>query len=690
MTKCIFSSFDKRKLTDGGFKRCKQIHETYDESPWDSVRNGECEKLRQSGQLHYCKTKYLRLLTCFPPSPVNQTVIMPCPSKVLNIVLNPNANVSMRCSWNATGNFSYWDKSTLEHDCLQKTTNTSRNDQFRTFQLTIDIIYGICHIISIITLLIGIIIFTRYRKLKCLRNRLHINFFYLLLLTCIMHWVERFSKLKIFQNIFHLMKLSNGNQMTKWQSFTNYNTVFLLIIEFLEMYVDLAKFVWMVCECLYLVCSTVVPFTVEAQYYVAYLALGWGIPLIISIIWLICKIHFSLLHYQPGLNLWLLFERPRTNKKFGRIYDEFMSYDQIVNVSIITILCINLLLFLGMIIFLITKLRSFYISQQTNLEFTHAKKLCKSLLIVFLLFGIPYLILLKSTNRVNELSGRLYLYLCAILQGSQGSLVSILLCFISHDVRQLIRRRVERFRLQKSIKTNYYGTRAKYRREAAPYIWNFLQSIKKKSSTLTKFSWEETGNKKSSTISQPTGLISTKKISEKSSNGHVSVSFSFMLNKKTDGLMPLVPTRNTTDLTQLPMEQFEEKPEENPSRTSSVHFSQANVNYNINLNQVVINDHSVSIINPRFKIVNNYNNTHFDVPKKKSKKRHCFIRVPHAEFETDLDDHQFNNKRIDSTKLKSKIILFPGHSTETDDDYVSIINDESYSSVINFQEYNNK
>ncbi|KAM9444901.1 calcitonin gene-related peptide type 1 receptor isoform 1-T1 [Clarias gariepinus] len=255
------------------------------------------------------------------------------------------------------------------------------------------------HVLSLVSLLISIFIFSYFKCLSCQRISLHKNMFLSF----------------IFNSIFMIIWLTNviyNQQMTS-------NYIFCNILVSLMHYASCSTYFWMLCEGIYLHTLIIVAVFVGEQQLSWYYLLGWGFPIIPA------AIHAG--------------ARMKYDHNMCWISNSNLLY--IIHGPIHVALVVNLFFLLNIVRVLITKLK---VTHRT--ESSAYMKAVRATLILVPLMGAHYILMPLQPG--GKLASAVYEFFMNILTHFQGFLVAIILCFGNGEVHSAIRRKLAQYRVQ--------------------------------------------------------------------------------------------------------------------------------------------------------------------------------------------------------------------------------------------------
>ncbi|KAL0280431.1 UNVERIFIED_CONTAM: hypothetical protein PYX00_001721 [Menopon gallinae] len=190
-------------------------------------------------------------------------------------------------------------------------------------------------------------------------------------------------------------------------------------------YFYITTFFWMFVEGLYLYMLVVETFNRKSIKSYIYISIGWGIPVIVMLVWSIAKatgpVH-DLIDIPAGHPhcLWI----------------NATVYDWIFKVPILTVMALNSVFLVMIMWVLITKLRS-----ANNAETQQYRKAAKALMVLIPLLGITYILTIVSST--EGAVAQFFYNLRAFMLSSQGFLVALFYCFLNSEVQNTIRHRLE-------------------------------------------------------------------------------------------------------------------------------------------------------------------------------------------------------------------------------------------------------
>ncbi|XP_034718690.1 vasoactive intestinal polypeptide receptor 2-like [Etheostoma cragini] len=196
-------------------------------------------------------------------------------------------------------------------------------------------------------------------------------------------------------------------------------------------YFVMANFFWLLVEGLYLHTLLLVIHSYSPRLSM-YMLIGWGIPLVFMLAWIICRINLE------DTRCWEMNDNPVP--------------DRLMNWPIMASVIINFILFISIIRILVQKLRCTDVGGNEQSQY---KRLAKSTLLLIPLFGVNYVVLvylMKPTDRNME---RIKIVFELGLGSYQGLIVAVLYCFLNSEVQSELRRTWRSLSLKRYVGRDY-------------------------------------------------------------------------------------------------------------------------------------------------------------------------------------------------------------------------------------------
>ncbi|KRZ21587.1 Vasoactive intestinal polypeptide receptor 2, partial [Trichinella pseudospiralis] len=376
---------------------------------------------------------YFDRTTCWRPTPAGMHAEMPCP-RYIDGLTSLDKNVSIFCNYDSTWTYHSSDAAeflSVYGTCLEPAYETDNvedatNDLASLLRIA-QLIGVIGYCASLVSLSLASAVFLHFKRLHCSRNMVHLNLFLAFMLRAFMCLLQyslfRNGKTTLFDG--DLTIDVNGNEkfadngshwvcksiITVW----NYSLI--------------ASYFWQLMEGMYLH-NFVYIFVFHETRVILYVLLGWGLPMIIMIPWIVVRLKdensLCWVQYSNLNNFWIL------------------------RGPIMLTIIINFILCMNICRELFIKLRQ---SHLTDLR--RYKKFAKSTFLLIILLGgyyfvmsIPMLIMDTAKLTAQLLA---CLFVEHVLSSLQGVLVATVYCFCNSEVRAEIQRHWQRWLLLQSI-----------------------------------------------------------------------------------------------------------------------------------------------------------------------------------------------------------------------------------------------
>ncbi|PIK40009.1 putative parathyroid hormone/parathyroid hormone-related peptide receptor-like, partial [Apostichopus japonicus] len=274
-------------------------------------------------------------------------------------------------------------------------------------QQAFQILYSVGYILSLIALVVAMIIFLYFRKLRCPRNTIHMQFFVSFILRATFVFIR---------------DILQANEFT-------YGTPFCKLAFTLTQYFLVANYYWLLVEGVYLhSLITVAVFSgkTNLRYY---FALGWGCPALIVLPWAIRNIVAE----EPSC--W--WDNVTTNNTYW-----------IIKAPVMLSILVNFVLFLNITRVLATKLTA-----SNAAEARVYSKLAKSTLVLIPIFGVYYIVTVGMHASADPTVTLVRMYVDLIISPFQGLFMAILYCFLNGDVQAEIQRKWKLHKINRTLST---------------------------------------------------------------------------------------------------------------------------------------------------------------------------------------------------------------------------------------------
>ncbi|XP_008122556.3 gastric inhibitory polypeptide receptor [Anolis carolinensis] len=278
------------------------------------------------------------------------------------------------------------------------------------------LMYTMGYSVSLMASLVALALLSTLRKLRCIRNYIHMNLFLPYMLRAISILTRD-----------ALLRLRFPEDFQKEGDFSSFPMgqagASCRLAQVLTQYCVCANYYWLLVEGLYLH-NLLGPLAFsEESYFPGYLLLGWGSPILFVIPWVIVR------YLYENHECW---ER-----------NDNMGFWWIIRCPILLAIFVNLVIFIRIIKILVSKLQA----QQMRYA-DYKMRLAKSTLTLIPLLGIHEVVFALVTEEQAQGTLRYVKFFFELFLNSlQGLLVSILYCFINKEVQSEIQRKWQRCQL---------------------------------------------------------------------------------------------------------------------------------------------------------------------------------------------------------------------------------------------------
>jgi len=377
---------------------------------------------------------------CWPYGVPGEVTEIPCPNYLK--YLNESAHTFRHCTSSGTWLMSDckdepWQNidacvPAQSEEIVEEQDDDDQYVRWNKLISVLDQVYPVGYVVSISCLTITLSIFVYFKKLHCTRNYIHMN----LMLSFILRYTSILVKDKVFIDHYDFSQVKEafrgsyenllGNQDVLRTYCQGGNTMACRIAIVLMHYAVLANFSWLLAEGVYLQLVISRNFT-GIKRFPLFLALGWGLPVVPMIIWVISRLKTA------NENCW---------------EDAAGGYSWVaINVPILLTILINFLIFIDAIRILIFKLRAHSITQ-TDSKYRSAR----STLTLILLVGIPCIVFgfFPFLNDQESEQFKVAYMICVSCKVTftsiQGALVAILYCFFNSEVQGEVKKFIRTWR----------------------------------------------------------------------------------------------------------------------------------------------------------------------------------------------------------------------------------------------------
>ncbi|XP_062589322.1 calcitonin gene-related peptide type 1 receptor-like isoform X1 [Saccostrea cucullata] len=338
----------------------------------------------------YCSPKHDDFLGCWNYTEAGTKASLPCPEI-------PGFHKSQKVYFDCTENGTWYVNPHTGREYADY--SRCRNYQNAVKELEDDVIHIYVTIalfcLSFVLISVSLIIFFKFRQLRCDRITIHKNLFISYLIT----------------DLFYLVYLSVINFS---EDVVLHNPGWCQALHVVTQYAIVCNFAWMFCEGLYLHTVMMSAFTSGKSVIIACLVIGWGVPVPLTIIY--AAIRTSL------------------NDNTIACWSGESSFLWIIYAPVVLSMSINVIFVVNIMRLLITKLRQIPEAAQT-------RKAVRATAILIPLLGLQFLVFIKRPEDKESTLYVIYQYGLAIFVPLQGAFVSIMYCFCNGEVHSLLKRK---------------------------------------------------------------------------------------------------------------------------------------------------------------------------------------------------------------------------------------------------------
>ncbi|XP_052091707.1 parathyroid hormone/parathyroid hormone-related peptide receptor-like [Mytilus californianus] len=432
----ILSKHQQNALVEQELKRC-----------FTDIKNQNDKNSRQCGQVWDG-------IMCWPPVEYGTTSVQQCPSYIHKV--KPDGFATRRClesgDWFVHPELNKtW---TNYSGCVENITDNQSlvPDVIQEHMPRIQIFYNFGYGISLISLLVAVILMIYFRKLHCQRNTVHINMFISFILRSIICFIK---DIDITPEVYN----STIEEETTFGQASICKSVYVIFY-----YVLTANFMWIFVEGLFLhtfVLST--KYNVSRRLYRTFLILGWCVPLLSVIPWVIVRYMFE-------------------NTLCWNTMDK--GFFWIIKGPIMVTCIINLVFFINIIRVLYTKLNAAHTKDPNKY-----RKLARSTLVLIPLFGVYYAVFIAVPICMDPKLEVIWMYSEMFFNSFQGFAVALLFCFMNGEVQREIkkhwrRRRIMRCQSNMSSRLKTFVTDHDTHHTCIPDTWDTNGNMELKELTI--------------------------------------------------------------------------------------------------------------------------------------------------------------------------------------------------------------
>ncbi|XP_071158271.1 parathyroid hormone/parathyroid hormone-related peptide receptor-like isoform X1 [Mytilus edulis] len=380
---------------------------------------------------------------CWPPVEHGTTSVQQCPRYIHKF--KPDGFATRICLENGDWFFHPELNKTWTNysGCVGNNTDNQSlvPDVIQEHMPRMQIFYNIGYGISLVSLLVAVILMIYFRKLHCQRNTVHINMFISFILRSIICFIK---DIDITPEVYYSSTIEGETSFGQaWMC----KSVYVIFY-----YVLTANFMWIFVEGLFLhtfVLST--KYNVSRHIYRTFLILGWCVPLLSVIPWVIVRYMFE------NTLCW--------NTMDNRFF-------WIIKGPIMVTCIINLVFFINIIRVLYTKLNAAHTKDPNKY-----RKLARSTLVLIPLFGVYYAVFIAVPICMDPKLEVIWMYSEMFFNSFQGFAVALLFCFMNGEVQREIkkhwrRRRIMRRQSNMSSRSKTYAIDHDTHHTCVPDTWD--------------------------------------------------------------------------------------------------------------------------------------------------------------------------------------------------------------------------
>ncbi|XP_023554986.1 glucagon receptor isoform X2 [Octodon degus] len=359
--------------------------------------------------------------SCWPDTPPNTTANISCPWYLPWYHKVQHRLVFKKCGpdgqWVRGPQGQPWrNASQCQMDDQEIEIQKEAAKMYSSFQ----VMYTVGYSLSLGALLFALAILLGLSKLHCTRNYIHLNLFASFVLKAgSVLVIDKLLKARYSQNIRDDLSVS------VWLS--DRTVAGCRAAAVIMQYGIVANYCWLLVEGVYLYSLLSLATFPERSFFMLYLAIGWGAPLLFVIPWVVVKCLFE------NIQCWT------TNDNMG--------FWWILRVPVFLAILINFTIFVRIIHLLVAKLRA------RQMHYADYKfRLAKSTLTLIPLLGVHEVVFAFVTDEQAKGTLRsVKLFFDLFLSSFQGLLVAVLYCFLNKEVQAELWRHWRRWREGKAL-----------------------------------------------------------------------------------------------------------------------------------------------------------------------------------------------------------------------------------------------
>ncbi|XP_015211539.2 glucagon-like peptide 2 receptor isoform X2 [Lepisosteus oculatus] len=394
---------DKKMVMGSGLKETMRKWSEYRANCTNMLAN---KSLQGTGV--YCKGSFDNF-ACWPHSPPGIVSIL-CPSYLPIFTEGRTGYLYRNCTdggtWLTIENSSeIWRN---HSECAEFSHHFRPQEEEKTWQLVLRIVYTIGYSLSLSSLSLAVIILLLLRKLHCTRNFIHINLFTSFILRAVVILAKEIILYETYSK--------RPKDETGWIYILNSeNSPFCRAVQVFMHYLIGANAFWLLVEGIFLHTLLVTPVLSEKRLLKKYMVIGWGTPIMFVVPWAVTKA----LYENEGC--W------RRNTNMGIWW--------IIRGPIRFSIAVNFYLFIKILKLLLWKLKA------EKMTFNDYKfRLARATLVLIPLMGIHEIVFAFMPD--EQIKGRYTRsFIQLTLTSFQGFLVAVLYCFANREVKTELKKR---------------------------------------------------------------------------------------------------------------------------------------------------------------------------------------------------------------------------------------------------------
>ncbi|XP_054710653.1 calcitonin gene-related peptide type 1 receptor-like isoform X6 [Uloborus diversus] len=342
---------------------------------------------------------------CWPDTPAGQVAEELCEEHIYFMSEPPPCPrfASKQCLSNGSWFINDWDSEWSNYSGCGRIQGIRRLQYFHI----------VTYAVSILFLLPALIIFIIYKQLQVYRITMHKNLFTALLFNDFMCIV--FKCYVILDELEHA-----GDRRTILED----NGVVCKVLYIATKYTRMTTYMWMFCEGFYLHKLIAASFAEQKSIQMFYF-IGWVFPVFPVGTFALLRWYFA------DEECWAVPVNP---------------YEWVTNSPNLLSLVLNFAFLCNIIRVLVTKLRATHTNEPSQF-----RKAVRATLVLVPLFGLHFFLVIYRPQYGECTALEVYTFLSYSMDGLQGFLVSLIFCYLNGEIQGLVKRSIQRIRLQRSV-----------------------------------------------------------------------------------------------------------------------------------------------------------------------------------------------------------------------------------------------